>query len=65
MVNFAHYPLELEGFKDDIEAIDALIRHALVFGSSATKAQIEAAVAEALKHNDEPADESSPLSDQA
>lgn len=45
--------LQLEGYHNEIEAIDGLIRHALSFGPPDTRAKIEAAVADALKHRDE------------
>lgn len=48
----ADFGLNITGCKSDIEAIDALIRHALTFGPPETKAAIEAAVAEALTHLD-------------
>lgn len=51
-----HSGLNVDGFKDDFEAIDRLIRHALTVGPADAKARIEATVAEALKHNDEPDD---------
>lgn len=48
--------LSVDGFKDELEAIDALIRHALVWSEGdvdARKARIQAVVDEALKHLDE------------
>lgn len=46
--------LDVDGFDDDVEAIGALIRHALVRDhSDAMKSRIRAAVDDALKHIDE------------
>jgi hypothetical protein len=42
--------LNIQGHKDDLEAIDALIRHALVFGPADMKRRIEKTAANALKH---------------
>lgn len=44
--------LDMDGYRDEIEAIDALVRMALVRGTVDAKPKIEAAVAEALKHLD-------------
>lgn len=42
--------LQIEGFRDEVEAIGDLIRHALTFGPPETRAKIEAAYADAIKH---------------
>lgn len=57
--------LDLEGFNDEREAIDRLIRRALLAG--VTREKIEATVAKALKHldEDEPRARESPLAARA
>lgn len=49
----ANEGLDVDGYKDESEAIGALIRQALSFGPLETRAKIEAAVAKALTHLDE------------
>lgn len=44
--------LDVDGYKDEIGAIDALVRQALINCGPEIKSKIEAAVAEALKHLD-------------
>lgn len=51
--------LNISGFTSEAEAIGYLIRHALSFGPPEAKAQIESAVAEALKHLDPEQDDAS------
>ena len=43
--------LDVDGYRNDVEAIDRLIRHALTAG--VPRSDIEAAVAHALRHLDE------------
>jgi hypothetical protein len=47
--------LDIDGHEDEFAAIDALVRHILIWHGDApeTKARIEATVREALKHCDE------------
>lgn len=45
--------LDITGYIEDVEAIEALIRVALAYGPADTRARIEAAVARGLTHLDE------------
>lgn len=45
--------LDIDGFKDEFEAIDRLIRRVLVKDGDAAKARIRAVVEDALRHMDE------------
>jgi hypothetical protein len=50
----------IDGYKDDCEAIDAIVRHALVFGPPETRTRLEAVFANAIQHLDEDGEEDAP-----
>lgn len=59
--------LDVDGYNDEFAAIDALVRHIMIWSGDApeTKARVETTVREALKHCDEPADATDQEDDEA